>query len=475
MINLVLSNNFKILIVDDEIQYQEVFKMILEENGCMAKAVSSGIEALKILENEDFNLVLTDLRMEGMDGLNLLENIKKLSKDTEVIIVTGYGTIENAVNAIKKGAFSYFIKSRDPEELILEIEKLKRIHELQIDNKALIKAQNNFNYLLTTKSKKFQSVLNIINKAADSNVSIFITGESGVGKEIMARYIHQKSCRKNCRFLAVNCQTLSENLLESELFGHEKGAFTGANEKRTGKFEEADKGTLFLDEIGEIPVNIQTKLLRALETRTIERVGSNKPIKINIRLISATNRNIEKSIKSGFFREDLYYRLNTIIIEIPPLRERREDIPDLINFFLRKCEKEQKKRILSMDNEVNNFLINYDFPGNIRELRNIVERLVVLSENGHISLRDLPEYKAQDHPLKNAAENVLHGLDSKELPLDSISTLKDYKRNFEADYIQKVLDKCGGNMTEASRLLGISRRQLFNKVIEYDIKRESEK
>ncbi|MGE5628367.1 MAG: sigma-54-dependent transcriptional regulator [Solirubrobacterales bacterium] len=466
---MAVLNNFKILIVDDEIQYQDVFKMILEENGYFAKAVSSGMEALKILESENFNLVLTDLRMEGMDGLNLLENIKKLSKYTEVIIVTGYGTIENAVNAIKKGAFSYFIKSRDPEELILEIEKLKRIHELEIDNKALIKAQNDFNYLLTTKSKKFQSVLNVINKAADSNVSIFITGESGVGKEVMARYIHQKSFRKNRRFLAVNCQTLSENLLESELFGHEKGSFTGANDKRTGKFEEAHGGTLFLDEIGEIPVNIQTKLLRVLETRTIERVGSNKPINIDIRLISATNRDIQKSIKSGYFREDLYYRLNTIIIEIPPLRQRREDIPDLIHFFLRKCEKEQKKRILSMDNEVKDFLLNYNYPGNIRELRNIVERLVVLSENGHISSMDLPDYKSQE-TLEYAAENVLHGLDSKELPFDSIATLKDYKRNFEADYIKKVLDKCAGNMTEASRLLGISRRQLFNKVIEYNLK-----
>ncbi len=451
--------SYKILIVDDEIQYQEVFKMILEENGYSVQTVSSGKEALKRLQCEGFNLVLTDLRMEGMDGVELLERIKKQYPETEVIIVTGFGTIENAVDAMKNGAFSYFIKSRDPEELILEIEKLKRIHDLQMDNLALRNEQNRFNSLLSTKNQRFQHVLNVINKAANSNASIFITGESGVGKEVIARHIHDSSSRKSHRFVAVNCQTLSENLLESELFGHEKGSFTGASDRRRGKFEEADGGTLFLDEIGEIPISVQTKLLRVLETRTIERIGSNKPIKIDIRLISATNRDIYDAVRSGAFREDLFYRLNTIMVEIPPLRERKEDLPALIDFFLRKCETEQKKRINNVDKSVMDFLLSYSYPGNVRELRNIIERLVVLSENGQLNSRDLPE------------ENVRCQSVDIDISPDEIATLKDYKRNFEADYIRKVLEKCSGNMTEASRLLGISRRQLFNKVIEYNIKK----
>lgn len=459
MINLTCNYSYKILIVDDEIQYQEVFKMILEENGYSVQTVSSGKEALKRLQCEGFNLVLTDLRMEGMDGVELLERIKKQYPETEVIIVTGFGTIENAVDAMKNGAFSYFIKSRDPEELILEIEKLKRIHDLQMDNLALRNEQNRFNSLLSTKNQRFQHVLNVINKAANSNASIFITGESGVGKEVIARHIHDSSSRKSHRFVAVNCQTLSENLLESELFGHEKGSFTGASDRRRGKFEEADGGTLFLDEIGEIPISVQTKLLRVLETRTIERIGSNKPIKIDIRLISATNRDIYDAVRSGAFREDLFYRLNTIMVEIPPLRERKEDLPALIDFFLRKCETEQKKRINNVDKSVMDFLLSYSYPGNVRELRNIIERLVVLSENGQLNSRDLPE------------ENVRCQSVDIDISPDEIATLKDYKRNFEADYIRKVLEKCSGNMTEASRLLGISRRQLFNKVIEYNIKK----
>lgn len=453
--------SFRILIVDDEPQYQEVFKMILEVNGYYAQTASSGKEALKILEKDTFNLVLTDLRMEGMDGVQLLDEIKKHYPDTEVIIVTGFGTVENAVNAMKKGAFGYFIKSGDPEELVLEIDKLKRIHDLEIDNKTLRKENNNSSYILSTKNKKFQDIINILNKVADSNVSIFITGESGVGKEVFARYIHQRSSRKNHSFIAVNCHSLSENLMESELFGHEKGSFTGANEKRIGKFEEADRGTLFLDEIGEIPVNLQTKLLRVLETRAIERVGSNKAINIDIRLISATNRDIQTSIKTGLFREDLFYRLNTIIIDIPPLRERMEDLPDLIEFFLKKSQIEQKKRIVSVDSKVMEFLLNYNYPGNIRELKNIVERLVVLSEDGLISSKDLPEHNHTPNNFQNFIE----------LRENNIASLKDYKKQYEADYIKKVLDMCKGNMTEASKLLGISRRQLFNKVMEYDIKK----
>lgn len=457
-----LKKNFKILIVDDEEQYQEVFKIILDDKGYYSQTASSGLEALNKLKKENFNLVITDLIMEGMDGIELLKKVKKDFRDTEVIIVTGYGTVENAVSAMKKGAFSYFIKSHGPEELFIEIEKLQRIYQLEIDNRILRDEQNKNTYLLQTKNKKYKDILDIIERAAKSSVSIFITGESGVGKEVLARHIHQYSNRKNGHFVAVNCQALSENLLESELFGHEKGSFTGALEKRVGRFEEANGGTLFLDEIGEIPINIQTKLLRVLENRTIARIGSNKEINIDLRLISATNKDINKAISKGDFREDLFYRINTIIVEVPPLRERKEDLPVLVDFFLQKCEKEQKKKIESMDSSVKDFLLNYNYPGNIRELRNIVERLVVLSENGIIKINDLPQYKEDTKVLKY---NSVCKSES-----EDIRPLKDYKKEFEANYIKKVLNKCNGNITETAKLLEISRRQLFNKVIEYELK-----
>jgi len=460
VINLSISKNFKILIVDDEVQYQDVFKMILEDRGYYAQSASSGKEALIKLKQENFNLVLTDLLMEGMNGVELLEKIKKQFPETEVILVTGYGTIENAVSAIKKGAFSYFIKSHDPEELVIEIDKLQRFNQLQVDNKILKSEQNKGKYLLKTENRKFQNILDIINKAANSNVSIFITGESGVGKEVFARHIHQCSQRRDGHFVAVNCQSLSENLLESELFGHEKGSFTGANDRRIGKFQEADEGTLFLDEIGEIPVSVQTKLLRALETKTIERIGSNKPIDVDLRLISATNRDILKAINEGLFRKDLFYRINTIIVEIPPLRERKEDLLSLINFFFKNCEIEQKKKIAVIDDKVMEFLLSYNYPGNIRELRNIIERLVVLSENGSVSFLDLPEYNPLNYDKKSDRNNNT----------DKVRPLKEYKKNFEAHYIKEVLDKCNGNLTQAASLLGISRRQLFNKVVEYNLK-----
>jgi two-component system, NtrC family, response regulator HydG len=463
---LTSDENFKILVVDDEVQYQDVFRMILEDKGYSPQTASSGGEALKMLASESYDLVLTDLMMAGMDGVELLGNIKKLHPSTEVIIVTGYGTIENAVKAIKQGAFSYFIKSHDPEELLIEVGKLERIHKLQAENALLRKEKASNKYELDTKNSKFRSILNVIDKAAESNASIFLTGESGVGKEVMARYIHNKSRRSSGNFVAVNCQSIPENLLESELFGHEKGSFTGASERRIGKFQEASGGTLFLDEIGELPVNLQTKLLRALETRTIERIGNSKPIDVDIRLISATNRSITDAIRKGTFREDLFYRLNTILVEIPPLRERKEDLLSLAEFFFSKCRAEQKKKIKSIDSKVMDFLLSYDYPGNIRELRNIIERLVVLADNGCVSEKDLPDYAGNS----NESLVIQAGFqDDPEAP-EEIKPLKDFKRRFEAEYIRKALVSCGGNMTEAAKLLGISRRQLFNKVMDYGLK-----
>jgi two-component system response regulator HydG len=453
---LASRGKFKILIVDDEIEYQDVYEMILSDKGYYVRCVSSGTDAINLLKKESFHLVLTDLIMPEMGGMELLEKIKKDYVDTKVIIVTGYGTIETAVSAIKKGAFTYFIKSHESEELLVQIEKIENLGQLEEDNKYLRGQQNNQRYLLKTNNKNYENMLKLLEKAAVSNASILITGESGVGKEIIARYIHQCSHRKNKHFVAVNCQALSENLLESELFGHEKGAFTGALEKRIGRFEEADEGTLFLDEIGEIPVNIQVKLLRTLDTKAIERIGNNKVINVDLRLISATNRNIYKTIENGDFREDLFYRINTIIIDVPPLRERREDISMFIDFFLEKYSKEQKKKINSIEQEVMDFLLSYNYPGNIRELKNIIERLVVLSEEGKITKVDLPENKL--------------GKNYNSLETNMSIPLKNFRREIEIQYISKVLSQCEGNITEAAKILNISRRHLFNKVTEYNLK-----
>lgn len=450
------KENFKILIVDDEIEYKDKFKIILRGYGYHVQCVSDGVEAINLLKKESYNLILTGLLIPEMNGLELLEKVKKDYANTKVIIVTSYGTIETAVKAIKNGAYSYFIKSHGFEELLMDIKKIEKLSQLEKDNKYLRNQQNNKKYFLRTNNKEYNNTLKLLDKASASNASIFITGESGVGKEIIARHIHLFSNRKDKRFVAVNCQSLSENLFESEIFGHEKGAFTGALEKRIGRFEEADEGTLFLDEIGEIPLNIQVKLLRSLETKTIERIGSNKIIDVDLRLISATNRDIFKAVEKGDFREDLFYRINTIIIEVPPLRKRREDLPMFIEFFFDTQSKEQNKKVISIEPEVMDFLLSYSYPGNIRELKNIVERLVVLSEDGIITKGDLPENKFSSN--YNQVNN------------DVIIPLRDFRRKIEIEYISKVLSLCQGSITEAAKILDISRRQLFNKVTEYNLK-----
>ncbi|MDF2678698.1 MAG: two component, sigma54 specific, transcriptional regulator, Fis family, partial [Bacillota bacterium] len=373
----------------------------------------------------------------------------------EVILVTAFSTVENAVTAIKLGAFGYFIKGQDPKILLNEIDKIVKITVLKNDNKAIKNNLNNFNYLLDTYSNKFKEVLRIAKKAAESNSNILILGESGTGKEVIAKYIHECSNRKNENFVAVNCQVFSDGLLESELFGHEKGAFTGANEKRIGRFEEADSGTLFLDEIGELSYNTQVKLLRVIENKTIERIGSNKSIGVNLRLISATNRDLDKEINEGKFREDLFYRINTITIEVPPLRERKEDIPILLKFFLNNYQNEMKKKIKNLEDGLMEILMSYDYPGNIREFKNLIERLVVLSDTGVLRIKDLPSIK-----LRNDGQFELN---------ISLKSLREIRQNAEINYIKYVLMKFDNNISETARTLDISRRQLYNKLSEYNI------
>ena len=335
------KNLFKILIVDDEPEHQEVMDMILSSKGYSTKTCASGLEALEILKKSHFDLVLTDFIMPEMSGMELLKLIKSTYPDVEVIVITGYGTIQNAVEAMKEGAFSYIIKGSDPEEMIGEVEKIFRLKTLEEENEILKEAQKE-HYMLESKSKLFQEVLCIARKSATANVNVLLLGESGVGKEVIARYIHQHSERSKKHFMAVNCHALPDNLLEAELFGYEKGAFTGAIESRKGKFEAANGGTLFLDEIGDISLSTQVKLLRVLETKEIERIGSNRSIDLDFRLISATNKNLVQEIENGSFREDLFYRLSTIVIEVPPLRKRKEDLEMFIQFFIKQAEMELK-------------------------------------------------------------------------------------------------------------------------------------
>ena len=450
-------DNFKILVVDDEIQYQEVINMILQSEGYKTKVASSGEEALEILKKEEFHLVLTDLKMNGMDGIHLLEEIKNNYTNTYVMLITGFGTIKNAVEAMKKGAFGYFIKGNNPGELLREIEKVKK----ECESTEKVEKINN-KFLLDTRNYNFRKILRIAKKAASADVNVLITGESGTGKEVMARFIYENSKRKNEKFVPVNCQAFSSGLLESELFGHEKGSFTGAFNKRIGRFEEAHGGTLFLDEVGDIDLNTQVKLLRVLENRTIEKIGSNKPIDVDFRLICATNKDFYEAIENKEFREDLFYRINTISIHLPSLKERKEDLPMLIDFFLKKSSAKYNKKIIKVEDDVMNHLLNYEYKGNIRELKNILDRLVVLSENGIIR---------KEFVSANVQPNIEPDCGNF-IKLEDIKPLKEIKQEAEANYIKKVLERFNGNITKSAEYLEISRRQLFNKIVEYNVKED---
>ncbi|MCG8482515.1 MAG: sigma-54 dependent transcriptional regulator [Clostridia bacterium] len=453
-----MNHLFKILVVDDEQDYRDVLDMLLKSKGYDVKTFARAEDALEAMEQENYDLVISDLIMPEMDGVDLLEAIKSKYPDVVVIIMTAFGTIENAVDAMKKGAFTYIIKGNSPEELLMEIENIMSFKQLKDENIYMKEKISNIDYMLESKNLEYNRLLKMAEKAANSDINILITGESGAGKEVIARHIHAMSPRKNNLFMDINCHAFSDNLLESELFGHEKGAFTGAVNKRIGRFEASNGGTLFLDEIGDISFSTQSKILRAIETKKIYRIGKNEAIPVNFRLITATNKNLEEEIEADNFREDLFYRLSTIILEIPPLRKRREDISLLIDYFLKKCQLEMKIKITKVEEDVYQFLKSYHYPGNIRELKNIIERLVVLSEEGTIKKESLPTIKAKSE------EN--------EFIFEGGCSLKDVRREIESQYIKHTLGLCDNNYGKTAVKLGISRRQLFNKMTEYGLKEE---
>ena len=462
-----MKSEFKILIVDDEKDYSDVLGLILESEGYQVTKCNIPRDALSLIQSEKFDLVLSDLIMPEMDGVTLLKEVKRLNPNLCFIIMTAYGTIENAVTAMKEGAYSYTIKGVDPEELLQEISNLKKI-------KAINKVEGEENhqtaseFMLETKNPAFRDLLSMASKAAKSDANILILGESGAGKEVLAQYIHGESKRSSNPFIATNCYTFTESLLESELFGHEKGAFTGALNSRIGRFEAAHGGTLFLDEIGDIPLPTQSKLLRAIETKTINRIGKNEDIKVDFRLISATNKNLEKEIKEGRFREDLFYRLSTIVLEVPPLRERKEDLPAILQYFLIKTQNSMGISPLNISPEVMSLLLNYSYPGNIRELKNTIERMAVLSDNGQVNIESLSNLiDTSSLAVENLSKSGEY--DETRLMKDGLS-LRTIKREAESKCIASALKKNNNNVSRTAQELGISTRQLFNKITEYGLK-----
>ena len=450
------AKKHSILIVEDEKSMRESYEILLGHLYNLFLAANAQ-EALECVKNQALDLVLLDIIMPGMNGLDALKKIKEIS-DVEVIMVTADNTVKTAIQAVKLGAYDYVSKPFNIDDLIAAInkalEKLALAREIMyLKSQLKPKAFDN----IIGASKKMEQVFNVINEVAENQSTVLITGESGTGKELIARAIHRSGPNKDNPFVAVDCATIPENLVESELFGHEKGSFTDATSQKIGKFELSNGGTLFLDEIGNLGQDIQCKILRVLEEREIQRVGGTKTIKINTRVISATNLDIKKAIAEKKFREDLYYRLNVIPINAPPLRERKEDIPLLIDHFVGVYNKEFGKNVQGLSKEALNLLINYEWPGNVRELKNIIERMVALSKENVISHKRLP------------IDIILSDEEKPEDYFDKVS-LREARDEFERKFILKMLEKVNWNQSKAAQLLGIHRNALLYKIKLFDLR-----
>ncbi|MCG8605465.1 sigma-54 dependent transcriptional regulator [bacterium] len=436
-----------ILIIDDEPKMCKVLRFALEPDGHTVATAESAEMGLEVFEENDFDLVITDLKMPGRDGLFVLGQVKQKRPQTEVIMMTAYATAQNAVEAMKKGAYDYVIKPFEMDELKLKVRHIMEKRELAEENSQL-KMELKDKYSLENmvgQSGAMQHVYKMVERVAQADATVLIRGESGTGKELVAQAIHNLSPRSPHPFIAVNCGALPENLLESELFGHEKGAFTGADKLKPGRFELADAGTIFLDEIGDITPSTQIKLLRVLQSHQIERLGGTETIEVQARVVTATNRDLESALADNSFREDLYYRINVFPISLPPLRERKEDIPDLVAHFLLKLGKDEQ----SIESQALDTLMKYRWPGNVRELENIVERSLIMSTSGAIQEADLP------HHIRNVA--FTGGSTSFEVPDDGLSL-----EEVEVNLIRSALNRAAGNKSKAAKLLGITRRKLYS-------------
>lgn len=445
--------NLEILFVDDDRQILDVVKSYLLRQGFAVTTLHDGLQALEVIKKKKFDIVFSDLMMPEIDGLTLLKSIKQVSAETEVIIVTGYASIESAIEALKLGGYDYLQKPINFERLRILIDRITEKKRLQTEN-ILIKQRlkERFSYdKIVGKSAKMQELYNIIDRISMGSPTVLIQGESGTGKELVANVIHQNSDRKDKPFIPINCGAISEGLLESELFGHVKGAFTGAVRNSIGLFKAADGGTIFLDEIAEVPPMVQVKLLRVLQEKKIKPVGEYKESEVDVRVIAATNQNLEESIKRNAFREDLFYRLNVIYIRMPPLREVKEDLPYLINHFLKKFSRQMGGKELRVSPEALNILSNYSWPGNVRQLENVIERAYALSSGKVIEPSDLPP--------EIRSSNMNHSHDETNLNL----------RDNEINLITKALQRTNGNKAEAAQLLGINLSTVYRKLDKYSI------
>jgi DNA-binding NtrC family response regulator len=451
-----------ILIVEDEAKMRRLLELNLGEDGFTTLSAGDAETGLKLLRANTVDLVLTDLKLPGMNGLEFLQAIKSQNATLPVVVMTAFGSVETAVDAMKAGASDYVLKPFSLTEMRLVIHKELDVHNLREENRSLREAlgKRYSHPNIVARSPKMQEVLATVERVAPTNATVLLGGESGVGKDLVARAIHEKSRRASGTFLKINSTAIPENLLESELFGYEKGAFTGAVASKPGKFELADKGTLFLDEIGDVPPATQVKLLRVLQEREFERLGGTKTVKVDVRLIAATNRDLREALEQGTFREDLYYRLNVVPIDIAPLRERKEDIPDLVNLFITRFSGESGKEIDGISPQAMQILVSYHWPGNVRELQNIVERACALSKGATLEAGDI---HLDTRPAKNS--NDAHGF------LPDGMTLEQW----EDEMVQEALRRANGNKSQAARLLGLSRNALRYRLSKIGIADESDK
>lgn len=450
----------EVLIVDNDHSHAETVAESLERVGCHCRVATSGNEGAQLLEDSPFDVVITDLVMNDIDGLGILSRSKADQPDAEVILMTGHGTVPSAVEAMRNGAFNYLLKPLDVAQLratVIKAVESSRLRRANLELKRRLDERFGFEGVVGD-SPQMRDVIERLKRIAPTDASVLIQGETGTGKELVAQSIHQNSPRKNKPFVALNCAALSENILESELFGHVKGAFTDASTDRIGKFEYAHGGTMFLDEVGDMPMPTQIKLLRVLENGEITRVGSNNPIKVNVRILSATNRNLEESIEAGTFRSDLYHRLKVVTIRLPTLRQRSQDIPMLIDYFMRQFAGQHGKQIKGMSPAARHKLMTFDWPGNVRQLRNVVESMVVVDYDGLLDVDDLPEeLTGQPEPVGPPSTAPLTALVGK--PLTEIERL----------FVTETLRLTAGNREEAAKMLGIGERTLYRKIKEYGV------